>query len=66
MYQVLSMPGIKSRLLLQVHDELVFDLHRDEADTLPPLLLQAMREALPLRVPVRVDAGRGPDWLTAH
>jgi len=58
----------QSRMLLQVHDELVFDLHPDEQDDLVPLILAAMRDALPLPndVPVKVDAGTGPNWLAAH
>ncbi len=58
----------RSRMLLQVHDELVFDLHRDEQADLVPRILAAMRTALPLPngVPVKVDHGTGPNWLDAH
>ena len=56
----------RSRMILQVHDELVFDLHRDEADTLIPLIGQGMREALPLKVPIVVETGTGENWLEAH
>jgi DNA polymerase-1 len=58
----------QSRMLLQVHDELVFDLHRDEQQELVPRILAAMQTALPLpnQVPVRVDHGTGDDWLAAH
>ena len=56
----------QSRMLLQVHDELVFDLHRDEVDTVNPLVVKAMTEALPLKVPVVVDTGMGENWLEAH
>jgi DNA polymerase-1 len=55
-------------MLLQVHDELVFDLHNEEAETLKPLLINAMQTALtlPNGVPVKVDTGTGSNWLEAH
>ena len=64
--EALESGGFKTRMLLQVHDELVFDLHRDEADTVIPLVEKCMREALPLKVPVVVDTGTGDTWLDAH
>ncbi|MEI6175571.1 MAG: DNA polymerase I [Verrucomicrobiota bacterium] len=58
----------RSRMLLQVHDELVFDLALDEKDILVPQILDIMRSALPLPhgVPVEVESGTGPNWLAAH
>ncbi len=58
----------QSRMLLQVHDELVFDLAREEEDELVPQILDLMRNALPLPhgVPVEVEHGTGPNWLAAH
>lgn len=56
----------KTRLLLQVHDELVFDLHQSEADTLPPLIEHLMKIAIPLDVPIEVEIGTGENWLAAH
>jgi len=58
----------QSRMLLQVHDELVFDLALDEQDELVPAILTAMTTALPLPngVPVEVEHGTGPNWLAAH
>ncbi|MCB1232456.1 MAG: DNA polymerase I [Verrucomicrobiae bacterium] len=58
--------GYRSRMILQVHDELVFDLHRDEQDTVIPLVEKGMRDALPLKVPVVVESGTGENWLAAH
>ena len=58
--------GAKSKMLLQVHDELVFDLHQSEMDTVPQLIERAMREALPMDVPIEVEMGTGRDWLEAH
>ncbi len=65
---ILESGGYQSRMLLQVHDELVFDLHEDELDILTPLITEAMQSALPLPhgVPVRVDTGTGNNWLEAH
>jgi DNA polymerase-1 len=58
----------QSKMLLQVHDELVFDLAREEEDELVPRILEIMRKALPLPhgVPVEVEHGTGPNWLAAH
>ncbi len=58
--------GYRSRMILQVHDELVFDLHRDERDAVVPLVEKGMREALPLKVPIVVETGVGENWLAAH
>jgi DNA polymerase-1 len=58
----------QTKMLLQVHDELVFDLAEDEQDELVPKILEAMKTALPLPhgVPLEVEAGTGPNWLAAH
>jgi DNA polymerase I len=56
----------KSRLLLQVHDELVFDLWEAEAEHLMPKLQALMENALPLSIPVEVEMGMGQNWLQAH
>lgn len=57
---------LKSRMLLQVHDELVFDAHRSELEIIKPLVLDLMRNALPLAVPVEAEMGIGNNWLEAH
>jgi DNA polymerase-1 len=58
--------NLKSKMLLQVHDELVFDAHRDEVETIKPLILEGMRNALPLAVPIEAEIGAGNNWLEAH
>ena len=58
--------NFKSRMLLQVHDELVFDVYKPELEKLKALVEQNMREALPLKVPVEVGIGTGNNWLEAH
>jgi DNA polymerase-1 len=55
-----------SKMLLQVHDELVFDVYKPELETVKPIIEQLMREALPLNVPVEVGLGTGLNWLDAH
>ena len=67
MQQIFSaLKGAKTKMLLQVHDELVFDLHRDEMDSVPKMVEREMREALPMQVPIAVEMGTGRDWLEAH
>ncbi|TAE77082.1 MAG: DNA polymerase I [Verrucomicrobia bacterium] len=58
----------RTRMLLQVHDELVFDLAPEEEAELVPAILTAMQTALPLpgEVPILVEHGTGPNWLAAH
>jgi DNA polymerase I len=58
----------RSRMILQVHDELVFDAYKEEADALRALVLENMQAALPLpnEVPVIAEAGMGSNWLEAH
>ena len=56
----------KTKMLLTVHDELVFDLHKSEAATLPSLIAEAMRTAFPMKVPIVVELGTGKNWLEAH
>ena len=58
--------NLKTRMLLQVHDELVFDMHKDEADIAMPLIEDAMKNALPMSVPIVVEMGMGNTWLEAH
>jgi DNA polymerase-1 len=60
--------GLKSRMLLQVHDELVFDALIEEKETLKKLILKEMQEALllPNDVPVVAECGEGSNWLEAH
>ncbi len=58
----------RTKMLLQVHDELVFDLHPEEAEEVLPRILHAMETALPLpgEVPILVEHGTGGNWLAAH
>ena len=55
--------GLKSRMLLQIHDELVFEFPAQERDVLVTVVRDAMTTALALDVPVKVDLAEGPNWL---
>lgn len=60
--------GYVSRMILQVHDELVFDAVKEEVDIIRPVILDCMRSALalPHEVPVEAELGMGQNWLEAH
>ena len=60
--------GCKSRLIMQIHDELLVDLHRDEAEELPALICREMTDAfsLPNGVPLLVESNVADNWLDAH
>ncbi|MFZ5863803.1 MAG: DNA polymerase I [Nitrospirota bacterium] len=57
---------LDARMLLQVHDELVFEVAQNDVDALKALVKTEMEGAYPLAVPVRVDIGSGPNWADAH
>jgi len=59
---------IRSKMIMQVHDELVFDALREEVEVIKPVILQCMQTALPLPngVPVIAEVGSGSNWLEAH
>ena len=56
----------KTKMLLQVHDELVFDAHKDELETIQSLIKNEMENAFKLSVPLDVEIGLGNNWLEAH
>ncbi len=64
--KLLNEGNYKSKMLLQVHDELVFDMHNDELDILKPLIIQEMEKSFDFSVPLTVDLGEGQNWLEAH
>ena len=67
-HQAIQEAGLKSKMILQVHDELIFDALKSEAAQLKPLIIQSMEEALalPHDVPVIAECGQGNNWLEAH
>lgn len=58
--------NFKSKMLLQVHDELVFDAHKDELEIIQPIIKHEMENAYKMAVPLDVEIGIGNNWLEAH
>jgi DNA polymerase-1 len=66
-HKALEEQRLQTRLILQVHDELVFDVPKAEVETVKPLISDLMSNAIPnLRVPILVEIGTGMNWLEAH
>jgi DNA polymerase-1 len=57
---------MQSKMILQVHDELVFDAHKNEVEVLKKTVEEIMKNALPLEVPMETGLGTGNNWLEAH
>jgi len=64
--QELKEKKLKSKMLLQVHDELVFELLKSETEEVKDIILNNMRNAMKLNVPIEVEIGTGKDWYGAH
>ena len=58
--------GIKSKMILQVHDELNFSVHPEEKEKVETIVIEEMQKAFPLSVPLVADSGFGQNWLEAH
>ncbi len=65
-HDMMQQQHLKSKLIIQVHDELVFDAHKSELELLTELVKTEMQNALMLKVPVIAEAGWGENWLVAH
>jgi len=65
-YKKLASENWKSKMLLQVHDELVFDVHNTELEKIQPMIKHEMENAFELSVPFEVEIGSGRNWLEAH
>jgi len=67
MFNNLKEQQMKSKMILQIHDELIFDVHKSELESMKVLVKQTMENALPLKdVPVLVEMGWGDNWLEIH
>ncbi len=64
--EILDNGNYKTKMLLQVHDELVFDVHNSELETLKPIFKTEMENAYKLSIPLIVDIDQGKNWLDAH
>ena len=58
--------GIRSKMILQVHDELNFSVLPEEEKKVEQIVIEEMQNAYPLRVPLTADSGWGDNWLEAH
>jgi DNA polymerase-1 len=66
-HQALKTQNLKTKMILQVHDELLFDVPRNEIEIVKPMIENLMRTALPnLKVPIEVSIGYGETWRSAH
>ena len=65
-HEAMMEKGFKSTMILQVHDELVFDARLDELEDLKELIIDKMESAVELDVPLIADIGTGNNWLEAH
>ncbi len=65
-WQRFKAEGIRTKMTLQVHDELNFSVYSDEAEKVEQIVVQEMQNAAQLQVPLTVDAGWGDNWLEAH
>ena len=67
-HEEMKKQNFQSKMILQVHDELIFDVRKDELEKLQPLIIECMQTAmeLPNEVPVIAEAGTGKNWLEAH
>jgi len=66
LYERLELENFRSRMLLQVHDELLFEVPEDEVKAVIPLIKEEMENVYPLDVPLKVDVGVGTNWSEAH
>ncbi len=62
----LKLKGFTSRLILSIHDELVFEVKKDEITEMETLIKEEMEHVITLDVPLKVSLGRGPNWAAAH
>ena len=58
--------NFKTKMTLQVHDELIFDVYNPEMDEIKPLVKEGMENAIKMEVPIKVEMGEGQNWLEAH
>jgi DNA polymerase-1 len=65
-HQRFKAEGIKSKMILQVHDELNFSVYPEEKEKVEAIVLEEMQKAFPLSVPLVADSGYGENWLEAH
>ena len=65
-YERFEREGLRSKMILQVHDELNFNVYKDEEEEVRRIVLEDMEHVVELRVPLIADCGKGANWLEAH
>jgi DNA polymerase-1 len=65
-YKKINERGLLSRLIMQIHDELVFEVREDEVDAMETLIREEMEQVVSLSVPLKVSLGKGHSWAEAH
>jgi DNA polymerase-1 len=65
-YNEFNARNLHSKMTMQVHDELVFDVYKPETEQVKQIVGEMMRNALPLEIPVEVEMNTGDNWLEAH
>jgi DNA polymerase-1 len=65
-HDALSDGNFKTKMVLTVHDEIVFDMRKSEQETVMPVIEQAMKNTLEMKVPIEIEMGVGKNWLEAH
>jgi DNA polymerase-1 len=65
-YNRFEREGIRSKMILQVHDELNFSVYPDEKEKVEQIVIEEMENAYKMKVPLKADCGWGKNWLEAH
>jgi len=65
-HKAMQSAGFQSKMILQVHDELIFDVYKPELEKLKPLIIEHMKNAMEIDVPIEAELGSGNNWLEAH
>jgi DNA polymerase-1 len=65
-FEALQKEKLLSKMIMQVHDELIFDVHKDEIETVKLLVLDNMKHAIDMSIPIEVEMSTGENWLEAH
>lgn len=65
-YKQLITGKLKTKMIMQVHDELVFEVYNSEIEVVKKMVVEEMQKAIPLSIPIEVGVGVGDNWLEAH
>ena len=65
-HRIIKKENLKSMLIMQIHDELLLEVHKDELEYITKIVIDNMKNAMKLDVPIEIDFGSGPSWYEAH